>query len=103
LPRKGGVITTEEMLKSVPMPEHADPSSGFAPCGAQVEPGGPRYPFSLLDRDRVAPSEVAMLYDQAVAAQWNGNSTTSHLTQPSTFRSTHHRDAGFDSSLPRIQ
>jgi hypothetical protein len=73
LPQQSGGISSEDVLKSVPMPEHADPASGFAPRGAQVEPGGPRYPFSLLDRDHVAPPEVAMLYDQAVAAQWNGN------------------------------
>ena len=31
----------------------------------------PAYPFTLLERDRVAPPEVAQLYDQAVAAQWD--------------------------------
>ncbi|MFI5288411.1 MAG: ferritin-like domain-containing protein [Polyangia bacterium] len=56
----------------MPMPERADPASGFAPRGAAVEPGGPSYPFSLVERDRVAPPEVAQLYDQAVAAQWDG-------------------------------
>ena len=71
LPRHDGHPTTEDVLKSIPMPERADPSSGFAPRGARVEPGGPRYPFSLLERDHVAPPEVAKLYDQAVAAQWN--------------------------------
>jgi TusA-related sulfurtransferase len=71
LPRHHGHPTTEDVLKSIPMPERADPSSGFAPRGALVEPGGPRYPFSLLERDHVAPPEVAKLYDQAVSAQWN--------------------------------
>jgi hypothetical protein len=71
LPRHDGHPTTEDVLKAVPMPERAEPSSGFAPRGARVESGGPRYPFSLLDRDRVAPPEVAKLYDQAVYAQWN--------------------------------
>ena len=71
LPRHPGHPTAEDVLKSIPMPERADPSSGFAPRGARVEPGGPRYPFSLLERDHVAPPEVARLYDQAVAAQWN--------------------------------
>ena len=73
LPQSNGHISTEEVLKSVPMPEHADPTSGFAPRGARVEPGGPRYPFSLLDREHVAPPEIAKLYDQAIAAQWNAN------------------------------
>jgi TusA-related sulfurtransferase len=53
------------------MPERADPASGFAPRGARVEPGGPVYPFTLNERDRVAPPEIAQLYQQAVAAQWS--------------------------------
>ncbi len=52
-------------------PSAATPDTGFAPRGARVEPGGPPYPFSLLERDRVAPPEVAALYDQAVSAQWD--------------------------------
>ena len=35
------------------------PHTGFAPRGAQVEPGGPAYPFTLSRRDRGAPPEVA--------------------------------------------
>ena len=73
LPQHDGHLSAEDVLKSIPMPEHADPASGFAPRGARVESGGPRYPFTLLDRDHVAPPEVAMLYDQAVSAQWNAN------------------------------
>lgn len=73
LPMHDGQLLAEDVLKNVPMPEHADPSTGFAPRGARVEPGGPRYPFSLIDRDHVAPPEVAKLYDQAVSAQWNAN------------------------------
>lgn len=71
LPQRDGQLTAETMMKAVPMPAQGDPASGFAPRGARVEPGGPRYPFTLLDRDHVAPPEVAKLYDQAVAAQWN--------------------------------
>jgi TusA-related sulfurtransferase len=55
------------------MPERADPSSGFAPRGVEVEAGGPAYPFDLLERDHVAPPEVAVLYEQAVSAQWNAS------------------------------
>jgi TusA-related sulfurtransferase len=55
------------------MPDAADPASGFAPRGAVVEPGGPRYPFNLNTRDQVAPREIASLYDQAVNTQWNAN------------------------------
>lgn len=68
-----GKLSAEAVLSAVPMPDSADPRSGFAPRGAQVEPGGPRYPFDLLDRDHVAPPEVAKLYDQAVESQWDGN------------------------------
>jgi TusA-related sulfurtransferase len=56
-------------LASLPM--RADGSSGFAPRGSVVEPGGPVYPFDLVERDRVIPPEVTELYEQAVAAQWS--------------------------------
>lgn len=52
-------------------PNEADPSTGLALAGSRVEPGGPRYPFSLLDRDRVAPPEVGKLYRQAASSQWS--------------------------------
>ncbi|MEX2120931.1 MAG: hypothetical protein WD847_15175 [Pirellulales bacterium] len=71
-PRQGR-LSTDDVLKSVPMPEQADPATGFAPRGAQVEPGGPSYPFSLVERGHVAPPEIGKLYDQAVASQWNAN------------------------------
>jgi hypothetical protein len=73
LPRRGGQVASADVLRMVPMPASADPDSGFAPRGARVEPGGPSYPFSLIERDRVAPPEVAQLYDQAVGAQWNAS------------------------------
>jgi TusA-related sulfurtransferase len=68
---RDGRLTASEVLKRVPMPERADPTTGFAPRGSQVEPGGPRYPFALNQRDHVAPPEIAELYDQAVGAQWD--------------------------------
>jgi len=52
------------------LPERADPSTGFAPRGAAVEPGGPVYPFTLLERDHVIPPEVSALYEQAISSQW---------------------------------
>ncbi len=57
----------------VAFPEPASVHSGFAPRGARVEPGGPAYPFTLLDGDHVAPPEIGALYAQAVAAQWDPN------------------------------
>jgi TusA-related sulfurtransferase len=53
------------------LPARADALSGFAPHGAVVEAGGPRYPFDLLERDRIVPPEVTELYEQAVASQWS--------------------------------
>jgi len=66
-----GRLTAADVLKVAPMQSHADPISGFAPRGAQIEPGGPSYPFTLNERDRVVPPEVAVLYDQAVSSQWD--------------------------------
>jgi TusA-related sulfurtransferase len=69
-PREGK-LTAADVLKLVPLPVHADPNTGFAPRGASVESGGPPYPFTLNDRDRLAPPEIAQLYDQAVSSQWD--------------------------------
>jgi TusA-related sulfurtransferase len=52
-------------------PERADPHSGFAPRGAQVEGGGPPYPFSLTRRDQVWADEIRELYLHAVDNQWH--------------------------------
>jgi TusA-related sulfurtransferase len=71
LARPNGRITAAEMLRAVPFPERADPISGFAPRGAVAEPGGPAYPFTLVERARTASDEVAQLYDQAVSSQWD--------------------------------
>jgi len=71
LPTDAGRPTAADVLSAIPMPERADASSGFAPRGAQLEPGRPLYPFSLVERDHVAPPEVALLYDQAVGSVWD--------------------------------
>jgi hypothetical protein len=73
LPRRDGRLATADVLATVPFPERADARSGFAPRGAQVEPGGPDYPFSLLERDHVAPPQVGQLYDQATSATWDAS------------------------------
>jgi TusA-related sulfurtransferase len=54
----------------VPMPDRADAADGFAPRGVHLEAGRPAYPFDLSERDRVAPPQIAALYEQAVGAQW---------------------------------
>ena len=66
-------LTASDVLEVAPLPTSTDPSTGFAPRGARVEPGGPDYPFTLNERAHVAPPEVARLYDQAVGAQWDAN------------------------------
>lgn len=71
LPVREGRLLAADVLAALPLPERADPATGFAPRGARVEPGGPAYPFTLLERDHVAPPEVGPLYDQAVSAQWD--------------------------------
>ncbi len=68
---RDGRLTASEVLAVAPLSAVADPFTGFAPRGARVEPGGPGYPFTLNERDQVAPPEVAKLYDQAVSAQWD--------------------------------
>lgn len=71
LPIRDGRLLAADVLAAAPFPVRADGGSGFAPRGARVEPGGPAYPFSVLERDRAAPPEVAKLYDQAVSAAWD--------------------------------
>jgi TusA-related sulfurtransferase len=71
LPLREGRLLAADVLAAHPMPERARADTGFAPRGAAVEPGGPAYPFTLLERDHVAPPDVAALYDQAVASQWD--------------------------------
>jgi TusA-related sulfurtransferase len=66
-------LTSSLLHESLPMPERADPFTGFAPRGTLVEAGGPAYPFDLVERAHVAPPEVAALYDQAVAGQWDAS------------------------------
>jgi TusA-related sulfurtransferase len=66
---RGSLGVPQELGPEVP--DLADPHTGFAPLGARVEPGGPGYPFTLLERDRVLAPEVASLYEQAVGSQWN--------------------------------
>ena len=65
-------LTAAASAAAAPAPPRASTATGFAPRDAAVEPGGPAYPFTLLERAHVAPPEAAGLYDQAVAAQWDG-------------------------------
>lgn len=71
LPVRDGRVLAADVLAAAPFPQSADAGTGFAPRGALVEPGGPVYPFSIVERDRAAPPEVGRLYDQAVASVWD--------------------------------
>ncbi|RKP47724.1 ferritin-like domain-containing protein [Pararobbsia silviterrae] len=51
--------------------EHARPDWGLAARGAHVEAGSPAYAFRLASKHEVWADNVADLYKQAVAAQWD--------------------------------
>lgn len=72
--RRDGFGTQDWLLgKMADIPRRADPATGFSPRGAVMEPGGPEFPFTVNDRDRVWANSVASLYDQATAAQWDAS------------------------------
>ena len=65
------------------VPETAPTETGFAPRGAVVEHGAPRFPFSINQREKVWAEEVAELYEQATANQWDASRDIPwHLLQP---------------------
>jgi len=83
---RDGKLTASDVLAIAPLPEIGDPATGFAPRGAKVEPAGPAYPFTLNERTHVAPPEIAKLYDQAVANQWDATSDIPwHKVEPLPF------------------
>ena len=47
--------------------------TGFAPRGAVVEEGAPAFPYTETERDRVWAHNVASLYEQATASQWDAS------------------------------
>ncbi len=72
--RRDGFGTRDWLVGSAArIQERADPATGFAPRGADVEPGAPVFPFTLNERDRVWAANVASLYDQATAQQWDAS------------------------------
>ena len=64
------------------VPDRADPATGFAPRGARLEPGSPPFPYAELERDRVWAQNVASLYDQATAQQWDATTDIAWDTLP---------------------
>jgi hypothetical protein len=73
--RPGGEFHTRDWLvgRVGEVPEHATGGTGFAPRGAVVEPGSPTYDFTINDRAAVWAAEVADLYEQATANQWDAS------------------------------
>lgn len=59
--------------KAGEVPAVASSASGFAPRGSIPEPGAPEFAFTLNERDRVWADNVAELYEQATASQWDAS------------------------------
>ena len=73
--RSGGEFHTRDWLvgRVGDVPDHATGATGFAPRGAVVEPGSPVFDFAINDRAAVWAAEVADLYEQATANQWDAS------------------------------
>ncbi|MBI5173957.1 MAG: DUF455 domain-containing protein [Candidatus Melainabacteria bacterium] len=63
---------TGALAKLCAVPLQSSPGRGFAPRGAALELHSPAFAFTLNNKREVWASEVADLYDQAVANQWDG-------------------------------
>lgn len=73
--RNGKELATADWFvgRAGEVPAHARTSDGFAPRGSVVEPGAPDYDFFINDRDEVWADNVAELYEQATAGQWDAS------------------------------
>src|SRR3954468_19161830 len=73
--RPGGEFHTRDWLvgRVGEGPEHPPGATGFPPRGSVVEPGSPTYDFTINDRAAVWAGEVADLYEQATANQWDAS------------------------------
>jgi TusA-related sulfurtransferase len=83
--RKGQELHTRDWLvgRVGEVPEVAPTTTGFAPRGAVVEEGAPAFDFTINRRDSVWAAEVADLYEQATANQWDASRDIPwHLLQP---------------------
>ena len=76
MPRReaGELHTGDWMVGRVEqVPEQAPTTTGFAPRGAVVEQGAPAFDFTINERSTVWAAEVADLYEQATANQWDAS------------------------------
>lgn len=73
--RDGGEMHTRDWLvgRVGDVPGRSTGATGFAPRGAVVEPGSPIFDFEINDRAQVWAAEVADLYEQATAGQWDAS------------------------------
>lgn len=74
--RAGAAMATSSSSPSSPPPgdgvaEHAAPAWGLAARGALVEAGGPEFAFALDEKRTIWADDIAHLYAQAQAQQWN--------------------------------
>jgi TusA-related sulfurtransferase len=71
--REGGRIDLRDWLqgRAGDIPDVAPTYYGFVPRGAVAEPGMPPYPFTLNAKLDVWADNIAALYEQAKAQQWN--------------------------------
>jgi CRP-like cAMP-binding protein len=61
------------MRSSAGPPAHLATARGFTPLGAIAERGAPDFDWALSDRDRIWADDVAVLAEQATAAQWDAS------------------------------
>jgi TusA-related sulfurtransferase len=83
--RQGNELHTRDWMvgRVAEVPEAAPTTTGFAPRGAVVEEGAPAFDFSINTRETVWAAEVADLYEQATANQWDASRDIPwHLLQP---------------------
>jgi len=72
--RHDGFDTRDWLVgKVAEIPDHADPTTGFSPRGSVVETGAPGFPYTETERDRLWAHNVASLYEQATASQWDAS------------------------------
>ena len=70
--RDGGINMRDWFVGRVgQVPDHAPTYLGFVPRGAVAEVGAPEYPFTFNGKGDVWADNVADLYEQAKARQWN--------------------------------
>lgn len=73
--REGGELHTADWMvgRVGDVPDSAPTTTGFAPRGAVVEAGAPAFGFTINEREAVWAAEVAELYEQATANQWDAS------------------------------